>query len=254
MRARAASARAQRARQNKSTSPPRIFRRGRAAAFFCIMHRGKLLQHNSIGLQCNKKVPEYRYPLYHCVHGYCIKKVIFEYSFYYTQEKLFLKHTTRTSHARVTDKKNPPALQGYYLSVLKINRSKCARGLDPFWTENLPNIAAARSVAASRGARRSGITAPRCHISLPAAPLKQLAGPYRACMRFESHAASHACRVDPDRVLGKGALFMIFRLEVVPEQTVRRYFLQVKKLTFKRAPRSHMPFCSTVYLAGFFYH
>jgi hypothetical protein len=38
---------------------------------------------------------------------------IFEYSFYmsfyYTQEKLFLKHTTRASPARVTDKKNPTA-------------------------------------------------------------------------------------------------------------------------------------------------
>jgi hypothetical protein len=49
----------------------------------------------------------------------------------------------------------------------------------------------------------------------------------------------------PDRVLGKSALVMIFRLEAISEQTVRRYFLQVKKLTFKRAPGSHMPFCST---------
>jgi hypothetical protein len=46
--------------------------------------------------------------------------------------------------------------------------------------------------------------------------------------------------------LGKSALFMIFLFEAVSEQTVRRYFLQVKKLTFKRAPGSHMPFCSTV--------
>jgi hypothetical protein len=38
---------------------------------------------------------------------------------------------------------------------------------------------------------------------------------------------------------------MIFRLEAVPEQTVRRYFLQVKKLTFKRAPGSQLPLCST---------
>jgi hypothetical protein len=40
-------------------------------------------------------------------------KVIFEYSFYYTQEKLFLKHTTRASPARVTDKKkstSPPRI------------------------------------------------------------------------------------------------------------------------------------------------
>ena len=29
-------------------------------------------------------------------HGYSLQKVIFGYSFYYTQEKLFLKHTTRT--------------------------------------------------------------------------------------------------------------------------------------------------------------
>jgi hypothetical protein len=35
---------------------------------------------------------------------------------------------------------------------------------------------------------------------------------------------------------------MIFRLEAVPEQTVRRYFLQVKKLTFKRAPGSRYAF------------
>jgi hypothetical protein len=97
----------------------------------------------------------------------------------------------------------------------------------------MPNIAAARSVAASRGARRSSITAPRCHIWLPAVSLNHRAGPYRACMRFESRAASHACRVNPDRVLGKGALFMIFRLAVVPEQIVRQYFLHVKKLTFK---------------------
>ena len=39
---------------------------------------------------------------------------MFEYSFYCTQEKLFLKYTTRASPARATDKTNPPALQGYY--------------------------------------------------------------------------------------------------------------------------------------------
>jgi hypothetical protein len=38
---------------------------------------------------------------------------------------------------------------------------------------------------------------------------------------------------------------MIFLFEAVPESIVRRYFLQVKKLTFKRAPGSRMPFCST---------
>jgi hypothetical protein len=31
---------------------------------------------------------------------------------------------------------------------------------------------------------------------------------------------------------------MIFLFEALPEQGVRRYFLQVKKLTFKRAPGS----------------
>ena len=40
-------------------------------------------------------------------------KVIFEYSFYYTQEKLYLKHTTRPSPARVKDKIFLPALQRY---------------------------------------------------------------------------------------------------------------------------------------------
>ena len=35
---------------------------------------------------------------------------------------------------------------------------------------------------------------------------------------------------------------MIFRLEAVTEQTVCRYFLQVKKLTFKRTPGSHDAF------------
>jgi hypothetical protein len=65
-----------------------------------------------------KKVPEcHWYPLYRST-GIRFKKVIFEYSFYYTQEKLFLKHTTRTSPARATDKNNPPALQGYFLRVL----------------------------------------------------------------------------------------------------------------------------------------
>jgi hypothetical protein len=61
----------------------------------------------------------------------------------------------------------------------------------------------------------------------------------RACMQVESRAAwlhlMHAWWI-PDRVLGKSALYIIFRLEGVPEQTVRQYFLHVKKLTFKRAP------------------
>ena len=34
-----------------------------------------------------------------------------------------LKHTTRTSPARVTDKKNPPALQGYPLILARVARS-----------------------------------------------------------------------------------------------------------------------------------
>jgi hypothetical protein len=38
---------------------------------------------------------------------------------------------------------------------------------------------------------------------------------------------------------------MIFLFEAVPESIIRRYFLQVKKLTFKRAPGSHIPFYST---------
>ena len=80
-----------------------------------------------------------------------------------------------------------------------------------FWTGNMPNIAAARSVAAGRQARRSGITAPLCHIWLLAAPLNHRAGPYRACMHSSVCVTSEACRVNPDRVLGKWALFMIFR-------------------------------------------
>ena len=67
-------------------------------------------------------------------------------------------------------------------------------------------VADARRFVASRGARRSGIAAPLWHIWLPAAPLI------------------------PDRVLGKSALFMIFRLEAVLESIVRRYFLQVPAL------------------------
>ena len=47
------------------------------------------------------------------------------------------------------------------------------------------------------------------------------------------------------------ALFMIFRLEVVPEQGVRRYFLQVKKLTFKRAPGSRYVFPTQIQYRGF---
>jgi hypothetical protein len=45
-----------------------------------------------------EKVPQYRYPLYRST-GIGFKKIFFEYRFYYTQEKLFLKHTTRTGPA-----------------------------------------------------------------------------------------------------------------------------------------------------------
>jgi hypothetical protein len=38
---------------------------------------------------------------------------------------------------------------------------------------------------------------------------------------------------------------MIFRLAAVPEQTVRRYFLQVPALLNLRFPGSRMPFWST---------
>ena len=34
------------------------------AAFLCTTNRGKLLQHKLIHVQCTKKIPEYRYPLY----------------------------------------------------------------------------------------------------------------------------------------------------------------------------------------------
>jgi len=46
-------------------------------------------------------------------------------------------------------------------------------------------------------------------------------------------------------VLGKSALFMIFRLEAVPESIVRRYFLQVPALLNLRFPGSRMPVGST---------
>jgi hypothetical protein len=46
-----------------------------AGAFLCISYRGKLLQHKLIRVQCTKKVPEYRYPLYHST-GIRFKKVV----------------------------------------------------------------------------------------------------------------------------------------------------------------------------------
>jgi hypothetical protein len=47
-------------------------------------------------------------------------------------------------------------------------------------------VADARRFVASRGARRSGITAPLWHILLPVAPLIQLASSYE-----------HACKSSP---------------------------------------------------------
>ena len=70
--------------------------------------------------------------------------------------------------------------------------------------------------------------------------------PVQSMHAFESAPAAEACRANPDRVLGKWALFMIFRLEALPEQTVRQYFLQVKKLTFKRTPGSRYAFPTQV--------
>ena len=60
-----------------------------AGAFLCTTNRRKLLQHNLIHVQCTKKntrVPVSPVPQY----GYSVQKGYFEYSFYYTQEKLFL--------------------------------------------------------------------------------------------------------------------------------------------------------------------
>ena len=107
-----------------------------------------------------------------------------------------------------------------------------------FCRANMMTVADARQFAASRRARWSGIVAPLWHIWLPAAPLRQLASSYdHACKSSPALHLMHAWWI-PDRVLGKWAFFMIFRLEAVPEQYVRRYFLQVKKHTFKRIPGS----------------
>jgi hypothetical protein len=45
------------------------------AAFFCITHKGKLLQHKLIRVPCTKKVPKYRCPLYRST-GIRFKQVI----------------------------------------------------------------------------------------------------------------------------------------------------------------------------------
>jgi hypothetical protein len=104
-----------------------------------------------------------------------------------------------------------------------------------FCRANIMTVVDARRFVASRGARRSGIAAPLWHIWLPTGPLRPLASSYEhACESSPALHLMHAWWI-PDRVLGKSALFMIFRIEAVPEQTVRQYFLQVKKLTFKRS-------------------
>ena len=114
-----------------------------------------------------------------------------------------------------------------------------------FCRANMMTVADAKRFVASRRARRSGIAAPLCHIWLPAAPLRQLASSYdHACKSSPALHLMHAWWI-PDRVLGKSALFMIFRLEAVPESIVRRYFLQVPALLNLRFPGSHMPVCST---------
>ena len=114
-----------------------------------------------------------------------------------------------------------------------------------FCRANMMTVADAKRFVASRRARRSGIAAPLCHIWLPAAPLRQLASSYdHACKSSPALHLMHAWWI-PDRVLGKSALFMIFRLEAVPESTVRRYFLQVPALLNLRFPGSHMPVCNT---------
>ena len=108
-----------------------------------------------------------------------------------------------------------------------------------FCRSNIMTVADTRWFAASIRARWSGIVAPLWHIWLPAAPLRQLASSYdHACKSSPALHLMHAWWI-PDRVLGKWAFFMIFRLETIPKQYVRRYFLQVKKHTFKRIPGSH---------------
>jgi hypothetical protein len=132
----------------------------------------------------------------------------------------------------------------------KLSESGIRNGsVTPVWVEalmvwirfckaNIMTVADTRRFVASTGARWSGIAASLWHIWLPAAPLRQLASSYEhACKSSPAMHLMHAWWT-PDQVLGKSALCMIFRLEAVPEQTVRRYFLHVKKLTFKRAPGS----------------
>ena len=107
---------------------------------------------------------------------------------------------------------------------------------------NMMTVADAKRFVASRRARRSGIAAPLCHIWLPAAPLRQLASSYdHACKSSPALHRMHAWW-NPDQVLGKSALFMIFRLEAVPESIVRRYFLQVLVGWIYRFPGSQYAF------------
>ena len=80
-----------------------------------------------------------------------------------------------------------------------------------FCRANMLTVADAKRFVASRRAIRSGIAAPLCHIWLPAARLRQLASSYEhACKSSPALHLMHAWWI-PDQVLGKSALFMIFR-------------------------------------------
>ena len=111
----------------------------------------------------------------------------------------------------------------------KLSESGIRNGsVTPVWVEgllvwirfcraNMMTVADARRFAASRGTRWPGIAALLWHIWLPAAPLRQLASSYEhACKSSPALHLMHAWWI-PDRVLGKSALFMIFRLEASPE-------------------------------------
>jgi hypothetical protein len=101
-----------------------------------------------------------------------------------------------------------------------------------FCRANMMTVADAKRFVASRRAKRSGIAAPLWHIWLPAAPLRQLASSYEhACKSSPALHLMHAWWI-PNQVLGKSALFMIFRLEAVPEQTVYTPVLFTGKKTY----------------------
>ena len=75
MRTPGAHARARATTTQSFTDSIIILGRAGAAAFFGTTNRGKLLQHKLIRVQCAKKVPEYRYPLYRST-GIRFKQVI----------------------------------------------------------------------------------------------------------------------------------------------------------------------------------